>query len=204
MWSRNFKKLVAAGCTLGIIGTVGGVTYVLNCGNKQENNYQDKSVTYELPSNKIENSILGGCQLDQYTLGSDMQLISGDGTGDSTWSYSDKNGSIDVFGNKDKINEIEQVIKYDEKTWQDVLSFWEKLNRKDRMYIGTEDVDYENLDWEDPKNDIQLTGWIGNCSYEFRRYNNCEMELMDGGGTVGFNGLAISINVTRNGGDDDE
>lgn len=170
-------------------------------------NAEPEEVKYEIGGKnnnfEIENSIVKGSGLDQFLRGRNMKQCLSDGDGD-VYNYTDESGTTWVYENEaGKIFSVSQDLKYNEKTWKEIEKFWKSLDNQQRTYIGYDDLENDEVDWEDEKTDISLTGSNEEFEYYFSRYQSSSYELEDGT-TEGFNGTAITVGVTSLEGDNNE
>lgn len=145
----------------------------------------DKGNKYEIggmyTNKEIENSIIGGCYLEQYIAGAKIQKTAdsdtatyGDDTGNSTIYY-------DEAGN---VESIYEQIDYDNSEWSNAVEFWKKLDSREVRAIDL-DGSYSEEELDSKINDsefrIELYGVNGEYEYSICRdfVSSAEEEFVD-------------------------
>lgn len=206
--SKTKKKLRIAGITGLTCAVIAGGAFAINhFGLYKFGKTKPEEVKYEIGGKntnlEVRNSIIGGSGLNQFLKGADMEECLSDADG-NVYKYEDENGVTWVYENQSgKIFCVDQQLKYDEKTWNEIKSFWKTLGNKDRTYTGYDELEASEIDWDDEKIDMSLTGSNEEFEYSFNRYQNYAYELEDGS-KEGFDGTAMSVRISSLEGDNDD
>lgn len=210
MLNRKMKKIIRITLTAGVIciGSYLGFMTYRNISNYNKNWGGEREFqTYEIGGKDdnyvISNSIIGGCNLNQFVKGENLKEYDSDSDG-NVYKYEDKEGITYVYEDSTgKIFCVNQECKYSEATWENIKQFWKKLGSREKNYAGSEDETEGKIDWEDPETEMSLSGSSEKYEYCFSKYQNSEYET-ENGQKAGFDGTAISITITEIEGESDE
>lgn len=147
----------------------------------------DKESKYEIggkyTNKEIENSIIGGCYLEQYIEGAKIQK-----TEDSDMAiYEDNTGNSTIYYDEDgNIESVYQQIDYDNTEWLNAVEFWKKLDSREVRAIdlnGSYSEEELNSKINDSEFSIELYGVNGEYEYSICRefVSAVEEEFVDEG-----------------------
>lgn len=211
LFSKKISKFLKITTVLGVIvvTSVGGLKIYNYKFNRNSNNWsgEEKSTVYELGGKDstyvIGNSIVGGSNLNQYLKGENLKEYVQDMNG-IVYTFEDKDGLVYVYEGQDgKIKSITQECLYDENLWNKSKTFWEDLGNKERNFFTFDDLEDNEVDWDNKELEVEYSGYSEKYSYRFRRYMSHEQEYEDGTKS-GLEGTVISITIAEIGDDANE
>ena len=196
MTKESLKKLCFIGGTALLVGI--GIKWVFPALNQDNKFYGDTPVitVTDLTHHEIGNSILSGSKLDSFLKGQAKEIEDNTGNNENKlYVYTDGVESTYIAQDSDGKNVyIDQIIKYDDVLWKDIMKFYKTLGNKERSYVGLEFV--EKIEWDKETTDVMYSGQNEEFYYEFRRFQSFISED-ESGNKSGFDGTGIRIYISK-------